>query len=156
MPATFYYEKNEAFDELAEGDDAVFESNTRLLVFAASVGYKRSKRVSDHDEDGEIRWTYISSDQRLSVIAASLAYADAEDPEVILDPERQIESLAAYGAGGARLLEREVVDEPGSNLDNLIAFLKQHRNEEQLQQQVGVLEEIEKEISSLRTSPEED
>lgn len=155
MPATFFYEKNDAFDELAEGEDAVFESNTRLLVFAASVGYERNKRVPDPDNNGEIRWTYIESNQRLSVIAASLAYADTEDPEVILDPERQIETLTAYGAGGARLLEREVVDEPGSNLDNMIDFLRTHRDEERLQEQVGILENIENEISSLRSSDAE-
>jgi len=152
MPATFFYEKNDAFDELAEGEDAVFESNTRLLVFAASVGYERNKRVPDPDDNGEIRWTYIESNQRLSVIAASLAYADTEDPEVILDPERQIETLTAYGAGGARLLEREVVGQPGSNLDNMIDFLRTHRDEDRLQEQVGILENIENEISSLRTS----
>lgn len=152
MPATFFYEKNEAFDELAEGEDAVFESNTRLLVFAATVGFQRNKRVPEPDENGEIRWTYIASDQRLSVIAASLAYADTEDPEVILDPERQIDTLTAYGAGGARILAREVVDEPGSNLDNLIAFLRRHRDEEKLEERVGILEDIENEISSLRSS----
>lgn len=150
MPATFFYEKNDAFAELAEGDDSVFESNTRLLVFAAAVGYARNHRVSDPDDNGEVRWSYIAQDKRLSVITASLAYAETEDPDVILDPERQIEVLTAYGAGGARLLEREVVDEPGSNLDNLIAFLRQHRDEDQLERQVGVLEDIENEISSLR------
>lgn len=152
MPATFYYEKNDAFTELAEGSDSIFESNTRLLLFAASVGYARNRRVADPKENGEIRWSYINQNQRLSVITAALAYADHDDPDVILDPEAQIETLTCYGAGGAQILEEEVVEEPGSNLDNLIAFLKSHRDEEQLTEQVGVLEEIENEISSLRST----
>lgn len=154
MPATFYYEKNAVFDELAEGTEAVFESNTRLLVFAASVGFSRNKRVPNHDENGEVRWSYIAQNQRLSVVASALAYADIGDPDVILDPERKIDTLTAYGAGGARILEREVLEKPGSNLDNLIAFLRQHRDEDQLKRQVGVLEEIEHEISSLDSTPE--
>lgn len=151
-PATFHYEQTDAFNELVQGDDAVFESRTRLLVFAASVGYHRGKRVGDHDENGEMRWNYISQNQRLSVIVASLAYADTDDPSVILDPERQIESLTAYGAGGSRILEREVVDEPGTNLDNIISFLREHRDKDELDHQVGVLEQIEEEINTFRSA----
>jgi dnd system-associated protein 4 len=154
-PATFHYEKNEAFVELAEGQDAVFESNTRFLVFAASVGHARSNRVTDPDDNGEIRWNYISQNNRLSVIVASLAYADTGDAEVLLDPDRQIDSLVAYGAGGARILKNEIVDEPGENLDNLVDFLQQHRDIDSLEEQVGILEQIESEISSLRPSSEE-
>lgn len=154
MPATFYYEKNAAFEELVEGEDSVFESNTRLLVFAASVGYARSRRVPDPGDNGEVRWSYIAQDNRLSVITASLAYADTEDPEVILDAERQIDVLTVYGAGGARLLAEEVVNVPGSNLDNLISFLRTNRDEDQLERQVGVLEDIENEINSLRSASE--
>lgn len=151
-PATFFYERTDAFEELAQGEDAVFESRTRLLVFAASVGYQRGERVSDHDENGEMRWNYIAQNQRLSVIVASLAYSDTDDPSVILDPNRQIDALTAYGAGGSRILEREVVDEPGTNLDNLISFLREHRDKDELDQQVGVLEEIEQEINTFRST----
>lgn len=150
-PATFFYEKNDKFDQLVDGDQAVFESRTRLLVFAAAVGYHRNQRTTDHNEEGEMRWNYISQNPRLSVIVASLAYADSGDPSVILDPNAQIESLTAYGAGGWRILEREVVDEPGSNLDNLISFLRDHRDKDRLDEQAGVLEDIEKEMSSLRS-----
>lgn len=150
-PATFFYEQTEAFNDLIQGDGAVFESRTRLLVFAASLGYRRNRRIGDHDENGEMRWNYIAQNQRLSVIVSSLAYADTRDPSVILDPHRQIETLTAYGAGGSRILEDEVVNEPGSNLDNLIEFMQDDRDEERLEQQVGVLEDIEQEISSIRS-----
>lgn len=150
-PALFEYEQTDAFNQLVQGDGAVFESRTRLLVFAASVGYHRNERIDDHDTNGEMRWNYVSQNPRLSVIVASLAYADTDDPSVILDPERQIKSLTAYGAGGSRLLEREVVDEPGRNLDNVIAFLRDHRDEDRLEEQVGVLEEIEREMNTFRS-----
>ncbi|CAJ52201.2 hypothetical protein [Haloquadratum walsbyi] len=152
MPATFYYEKNDAYPKLGEGSDAPFESNTRLLIFAASVGYSRGRYVDDPAENGEIRWNYISQNQKLSVIVAALAYAYHNDAEVILKPEEQIETLRRYGAGGARVIKEQIVDEPGSNLDNLIAFIKNTQDEDKLTKQVGILEDIEEEISSLRAA----
>lgn len=153
-PATFNYEKNEAFEELATGSDAIFESRTRFLVFAASVGYARDRWVSDPGDEGEIRWNYINQDQRLSVITKALTYAHTDEPESILDAEAQIDTLVGYGAGGTRIIKAEVVDEPGENLDNLIEFLRQHRDEEESEQRAGILEQIETEMSTLRQRAE--
>lgn len=148
-PNRFYYEQNEAFEELAAGPDAIFESRTRFFVFAASVGYARDHWVENHGTDGEIRWNYIGQDQRLSVIAAALAYAHTENEEAIFDPDIQIDVLTSYGAGGARILKREVVDQPGNKLDNLVTFLENHRDTEDASGRIGVLEQIEQEVSSL-------
>lgn len=153
-PATFFYEKNSAFEELATGTDAIFESRTRFLVFAASVGFARDHWVNNQDDNGEMRWNYVSQNQRLSVIVKALTYARTGEPESILDDEQQIDVLVGFGAGGARIVKREVVDEPGENLDNLIEFLREHRDEDQAQKRVGVLEEIESEMSSLRQAQE--
>lgn len=150
MPSgTFHYEQNEAFEALSSGEDAIFESHTRLLVFAASVGFARNHWVENYEESGETRWNFISQDQRLSVISGALAYAHTENEEAIVDREIQTDVLTSYGAGGARILKREVVDEPGDNLDNLVAFLEDHRNTESASGRAGVLEQIEQEVSSL-------
>jgi len=151
-PATFYYEKNEAVEELAAGKDAIFESRTRFLIFAASVGYARDHWIENPDENGEMRWNYIGQNQRLSVITAALAYARTEDTDAIFEPNTQIDVLTNFGAGGTRIIKQEVVDEPGNNLDNLVAFLQKYREEEELEGRVGILEQIEKEVSSLRPS----
>ncbi len=151
---TFKYENNEAFEELADGDSPIFDSRVRFLVFAASVGYAEDRIVEDPGEDNYIRWNYIGQDSQLSVITASLAYAVTEEPEIILDPHDQFDVLHRYGAGGSRLIKQEVVDAPGDNLDNLIDFLQDHRDEDEMKERVGVLEEIEKEISSLKPSAE--
>lgn len=151
-PATFYYERNDAVEELAAGKEAIFESRTRFLIFAASVGYARDHWVENHDENGEMRWNYIGQNQRLSVIAAALAYAHTENDDAIFEPEIQIDVLTSYAAGGARIIQREVVDEPGDNLNNLISFLQKYREEEELENRVGILEQIEQEVSSLSRS----
>jgi hypothetical protein len=151
-PATFFYEQNEAVEELGAGKDAIFESRTRFLLFAASVGYDRDRWIENHGEDGEMRWNYIGQNQRLSVIAASLAYAHTDDDDAIFDPETQIDVLTSYGAGGARILKREVIDEPGDELDNLVTFLQEQRDKDGAEERIGVLEQIEKEVSSLRSS----
>lgn len=151
---TFKYENNEAFEELADGDSPIFDSRVRFLVFAASVGYAEDRVVEDPGKDNYIRWNYIGQDSQLSVVTASLAYAVTEEPEIILDPHDQFDVLHRYGAGGSRLIKQEVVDAPGDNLDNLIDFIQDHRDEDEMKERVGVLEEIEKEISSLKPSAE--
>ena len=151
---TFKYENNEAFEELADGDSPVFDSRVRFLVFAASVGYAKDRSVEDPGEDNYIRWNYIEQDSQLSVITASLAYAVTEDPEVILDAHDQFDVVRRYGAGGARLIKKEVIDEPGDSLNNLVDFIQAHRDEDVMKERVGVLEEIEKEISSIKPSAE--
>jgi len=150
-PATFHYEQNEAYKELSSGEDTIFKSNTRLLIFAASVGFANGHWVEKYEESGEIRWNYVGQDQRLSVISSALAYAHTENEEAIVDPDIQIDVLCSYGAGGARILKREVVGEPGDNLDNLVSFLEDHQDTEDTSGRVGVLEQIEKEVSSLST-----
>lgn len=153
-PATFFYEKNDAVEALATGSNAVFESRTRMLIFAASVGFAREYWVGDPDDNGEMRWSYISDNQRLSVITKALTYAHTKEAESILDAQSQIDTLVGYGAGGARILQTEVVEQPGNNLDNMIEFLREHRDKEQSRQRVGVLEEIEAEMSSIRSTEE--
>jgi len=153
-PATFYYEKNEAVETLATGSEAVFESRTRFLIFAASVGYARGHWVDDPDDNGEVRWNYISQNQRLSVITKTLTYAHTKDPESILDAEEQIETLVGFGAGGARIIQTEVIEQPGEDLDNLIEFLRDHRDEEESEKRVGILEEIETEMTQVHSSGE--
>jgi hypothetical protein len=151
-PATFYYEGSDVVDELATGQDAIFESGTRYLIFAASVGFARDRWVSDPAEENEVRWSYIDQNQRLSVITAALTYTHTDDPESILDADRQIEVLQGYAAGGSRILHSAVVDEPGDNLDNLISFLQDHRDSDESSERVGVLEEIEADVSSIRST----
>jgi hypothetical protein len=148
--AVFYYENSDAFEELADGDEPIFESRVRFLVFAASVGYAHNRSVESPERDKAIRWSYIDGDRSLSIVTAALTYGVTGDPEEILDPEQQIDVLQRYGAGGARLVNREVVDEPGDNLDNLITFLQDQRTEDDDTDRAGVLEQIEQEITSLQ------
>ena len=151
-PATFDYEKNEAFEELAAGSDAIFESRTRFLIFAASVGFSRNHYVENHEENGEMRWNYIDQNQRLSVITSALAYAHTENEEAILDEKLQIDVLTSYGAGGARMVKREVVEEPGDNLNNMIIFLQGQRDGKSSQKRLGILEKIENDITKVTSS----
>jgi hypothetical protein len=101
-----------------------------------------------------MRWNYISQNQRLSVITKALTYARTEEPESILDPQAQIDTLVGFGAGGARIIQTEVVEQPGRNIDNLIEVLREQRDQEKSEERVGVLEQIEAEMSSLRAVEE--
>ncbi len=151
-PSHILLRKKEAFEELAAGSDAPFESRTRFLIFAASVGFRRDHWVENHDEGGEMRWNYISQNQRLSVIVSALTYAHTCDDDALLDAEKQIDVLTSFGARGARIINREVVNEPGANLDNLVSFLQKYRDAEESKGRMGVLEQIENEVSSLSST----
>jgi hypothetical protein len=149
MPAQFWYEKNEAFDVLSDPDSSIIGSNTRMLVLAACVGYAHDRRVEDPGDNGPIRWNYIDQNSRMSVVVSALAYADHEAPEAILEPDLKIETLQCYGAGGARLMIEEIIEEPGSNLENLIEFVQETRDDDDMTDRVGILETIEADISTL-------
>jgi hypothetical protein len=148
MPDSIKYEENPIFDELTEGDDAPF-NKFRLLIFAACVGFAHERFIESPGRDLETRWMFIQQDNRLRSILMALTYADQGEPEVILDEELQVEILRGYGAGGARILEERVLDQVGSNLDNLISLIQENHDEEELTEQVGILEEIEQDISGL-------
>ena len=148
MPDSIKYEENPIFDELTEGDDAPF-NKFRLLIFAACVGFAHERFIESPGRDLETRWMFIQQDNRLRSILMALTYADQGEPEVILDEELQVEILRGYAAGGARILEERVLDQVGSNLDNLISLIQENHDEEELTEQVGILEEIEQDISGL-------
>jgi hypothetical protein len=92
---------------------------------------------------------FIDNNQILSVMVASLAYAATDDPEVLMQPEEQVDILVQYGAGGSRLLIDRVLDEPGDNLDLLIELLEEERDSDEFSDRVDIISEIEEEVSSL-------
>ena len=157
--STFKYESNVAYEQLV-GNECPFESGTQLLIFAASVGFSRGEAVSDapvdnpdgtddNRESAQMRWNYIDDNPRLSVITASMTYADTGDPEAILSDDKQIETLVQYGAAGSRILYEEVLTASGDDLDNLVDFIQDYRNDARVKRQTGVLEELEGDISTL-------
>jgi len=156
---TFNYESNKAYEELVGGDNGVFSSNYQFLVFCASVGHARGEpadeapqeddMAADGRESKEIRWEFISQNSELSVVTASLTYAHTGRPESLLDIDAQTDVLVKYGAAGSRIIYDEVVDQSGDNLNNLIDFIEEQRNDDRIAQQSGVLEQIQSEFSSI-------
>jgi dnd system-associated protein 4 len=149
MSPTVRYEKNELYEEFAEGDDAPF-ALYQLLMLSASVGFKENERVTSPDlHDKPIKWELFAGKKRVTAVIAALAYADTQDEDVLLDVDAQIESLQAYAAGGARLLAEEVLEQDGNNLENLIGYIKDNRQQKKMTEQVGILEDIENDIGSI-------
>lgn len=147
-PTAFNYEKNNVHDTLVT-DQKIFDSHYRLLVFCAVLGYNRKRRVHDFNTNGEMRWEYINQNPILSVMSAALAYAATDDPNAIMDPEIQIETLVQHGAGGSRLLNDRVITEPGNDLDLLVELLQEEKDQDEFSDRVDVISQIEREVSSL-------
>ena len=142
------YRKNEAYDVLVDQDD-IFESYTQLLIFAAAVGYARGRFDEDVEADAQTKWYYIKGDNRLEVAIASMAYSHSRDTDVLTDLVRQFDILVGFGAGGAEVLLEEVVEQPGENLDLLIQLIQDQRDSEEMQRQLGILEEIDVELTTF-------
>lgn len=149
-PTLIKYEQTKAYSELAGDDEPVFSSYTSAFMFFACLGYAKNSKVVDPGGKEELRWEYIEGDAHRSNMAAALAFASTEDPDILLDAERQIEVLREYAAGGAEVAEQEVLDKPGDKLDNTIDFLQRERDTGKGHEaRIGVLEEIEEEMSQF-------
>lgn len=156
---TFNYESNATYERLV-GSDSPFDARYELLVFAAAVGFSRGTAAPDAPVDNpdgsddkrqpkEIRWKYVDDNARLSVVSASLAYAESQDPESIISVNDQVDTLVKYGAAGSRILYQEVIAASGDDLDNLVDFIQTERDDDQIEEQTGVLEGLEDDISAL-------
>ena len=142
------YRKTEVYDVLVD-QDQIFDSYTQLLIFAAAVGYAHGRFEEDVEEDAQTKWYYIKGDNRLEVAIASIAYSHSRDPDVLTDLVRQFDILVGYGAGGAEVLHEEVVEQPGENLDLLIQLIEDQHDTDEMQRQLGILEEIDAELTTF-------
>lgn len=97
------YERPQIYERLVKEHD-VFDSYVDLFVFAAAVGFRQGLKRPNADGDKEMLWANISYTEIYETIAASLAYQETGDPEILSDEQRQLEIMGEYAAGGIELL----------------------------------------------------
>jgi dnd system-associated protein 4 len=143
--ARIRYDKTETYEILVDGDVAIFQTYKDLFLLAAAVGYDRG-RTDEPGNSDEIRWSILQDNPQNIVAAKSIAYAETEDPEALVDDERQVDILRRYAAAGIDIIHSQVIDQPGDPLDNMVEFLRRNRDKESEESRRGILEEIEKEF----------
>jgi hypothetical protein len=102
---------------------------------------------------------YVTRNPSQDVVIKSIAYAETEDEEVLSDVDRQIDIMLKYASGGEGVI-KEVLSESGygqtdgstgptSDLEKIVEYLKQNREEGKYGENSGILTEIQEEIESV-------
>jgi len=146
-----YYEKKEdIWDPLVSSDSdiSVFKSYKDLFVFAVCVGYVNNDRksLSENRKQGEIRWEYLTRENKM--VIDSVALSESSDPKLLIDSnqdylDKKVTIAEEYANGGIDILKNELLEKPGSPLENLISYMNKVSK---LEEKEGYLKEIEDEF----------
>lgn len=142
LDRSLQWKKIDAYDRFAgDGDDAVFDTYSDFILFAACLGYQKGER-EEYDGTNAVRMSGILSDDLRKVMSRSLAYAETEDMEAIDDIDIQTEIVGEYALSGAKIADSEV-DNTGELLEAVVEYLQDNRDEDEEERRKGILEEIE-------------
>jgi hypothetical protein len=134
------YEQTEVYEQFVD-EYSVFSSYQDFFVFAAAVGYARNK----HDDPGsgnEMLWMHFTNKTLYKATAAAIAYNHLKTPEALIDPEKQLDTLARFQAGGVKILEEEFGDIEGDPTNALLNYIQDERSEEDDEGTQTVIEQI--------------
>lgn len=121
------YEQTDVYEQFVD-EYSVFNSYQDFFVFAAAVGHARDR----HDDPGsgnEMLWMHFTDKTLYKATAAAIAYNHHKTPEALIDPERQLETLAKFQAGGVKILEEEFGDIEGDPTNALLNYIQDERKE---------------------------
>ena len=91
-------------------------------MLAASVGYARGRRVPLSGQREIFRWPTFTSQEDVPVLRA-IGIAETEDTAVLVDQDRLLTIAEEYANSGIEEVRREVANQPGSPLENLVHLL---------------------------------
>lgn len=114
------YRKTDIYERLVD-ETGIFDSYVDLFVFAACRAYAEGKRhENDYEGDAEMLWMHFGNRDFYRATAACIAYQTTEDPESLMNNDRQLEIMAQYSSAGAEILEEEYGPVKGSPLNSLL------------------------------------
>ena len=113
---------HELYLQLTAGNEAPFKTMKDLFLLAASLGSSRGRRVPLLAQREIFRWPVFSSQEDIPVIRA-LAIAETGDTAVLVDQDHLLTIAEEYANAGIEEVGREVADQPGVALENLVQFL---------------------------------
>lgn len=135
--------KQTAIYELLVDEHAIFDNYIDCFVFAASVGYSEGKYdPDDYEGENEMLWMHFGGNDLYRAAAAAIAYQHTGEPAALTNPDKQLEVLAKYAAGGASVLEDKFGDTKGTPREGLINYIHSQTSEKERGEQNEMLEEI--------------
>jgi len=143
-----YDKKEKIWDPLVSSDSdiSVFKSYKDLFVLAVCVGYVNNERKPLSEKSGEIRWEYLTRENKM--VIDSIALSESADPKLLIDSnqdylEKKVTIAEEYANGGIDVLKNELLEKPGSPLENLISYMNKVSK---LEEKEGYLKKIEDEF----------
>ena len=125
------YKQTEIYSSLVE-EHGIFEDKMSCFIFAASVGYSEGRfKPDDYTGDGEMLWMHIGGDDLYRAVCASIAYQHTDDPTALTDPDKQLEVMAKFAAGGAEILQDKFGDVKGTPREGLLNYIQSQSSEEE-------------------------
>ena len=91
-------------------------------MLSASVGYSLGRRVTLSSQREIFRWPVFSSQEDIPVLRA-IAIAETGDTVVLVDQNLLLTIAEEYANSGIEEVRREVANQPGSPLENLVDLL---------------------------------
>jgi len=122
------YEQTAVYEQFVD-EYGVFKSYQDFFVFAAAVGYANDKKA-DPGSGNEMLWMHFTDKTLYKATAAAIAYNDLKSPEALINPEKQLTTLAKFQAGGATILEEKFGDIEGDPTNALLNYIQDHRSTE--------------------------
>lgn len=136
------YKQTPVYEALVD-EHGVFENYIDCFVFAAAVGYHEDRyEPDDYTGDGEMLWMHFGSHDLYRAAAAAIAYQHTGDPAALTDPDRQLEVMAKYAAGGAAVLAEKFGDAKGTPREGLLEYVRSRSSEDERGRENEMLERI--------------
>jgi hypothetical protein len=134
------YKQTAVYEQFVD-EYGVFKSYQDFFVFAAAVGYANDKKA-DPGSGNEMLWMHFTDKTLYKATAAAIAYNDMKTPEALINPEKQLKTLAKFQAGGTTILEEEFGDIEGDPTNALLNYIQEHGSTEDDEGTQTVIEKI--------------
>lgn len=97
-------------------------------MLAAHIGFMRGRRtpLSGHRE--VFRWPVFNAQEDIPSLRA-IAIAETEDTNILVDQDQLLTIVEEYANAGIEDVKREVADQPGFPLENLVSLLLRNPDE---------------------------
>lgn len=113
---------HELYTQLTSDNEAPFKTMKDLFMLAANVGFVRGRRVPLSGQREIFRWPVFSSQEDIPALRA-IAIAETGDTSILVDQAQVVMIAEEYANGGIEEVRREIADQPGIIIENLVGFL---------------------------------
>lgn len=130
----YRYAKTEFIEAIVK-EHKIFSSYKDAIIFLGVLGYREGESVRRglsgfEGSTGEIDYSTFATTSMYLDILGSLAFQHADDPDMLVDREEQLEILDMYAAGGLQIFQREFGEVKGNPTDAIVNFVQTYEEED--------------------------